>query len=832
MSTTGLPSSLRTGETRVVTVRMRNTGGTTWTGSKGYQLGSQSPVNNTTWGLNRKAVSGSVAPNGVHSFKLTIKAPSKPGNYSFRWRMLRESGGDPTNPNPPPAITSSGSPWFGAQTPSRTITVTSAPTDGASFVSYAGLPSSMTAGSTKTVTVTMKNTGGTTWTAGGGYKLGSQGAPNNTTWGLKEKTVAGSVAPNRSHVFTLTIKAPSTAGSYSFSWRMRRNGTWFGDASTSRAITVTSPPADKARFVSYSGLPSSMTAGSTKTVTVTMKNTGTTTWTAGAGYKLGSHTSAATPPWGLRQVALSGSVAPNESHAFTFTMTAPSTAGSYGFGWRMLRGTKWFGWASPSETITVTLPPRDDASFDSVSGVPGTMTAGGVEQVSVTVRNMGNTTWSRSGGYALNEVSGDWGIAAVELPAGVTVAPNAVHTFQVDMTAPESPGPYELELRMRKGSNGWFGARSTHGVEVALPEGVLVDRVVDAAPLDPCHRFTLASAQRVKFSVTERTGLPLTGGPRTYSWKRDLEAGEHKVCVRRNAGSSLRVPADRYDVKVEAIGATEQEASSADDADPDSVTAEVEGPELCAIDGGEQPDCDTPPPIIDEVITVIEDHYEFTYDVNMPWPRDFWDDYPWDWEPIYEYLAENFKREYYVDADEDGLIDDLADVADFTDCRSRNFKENELFGAAWGGENTKRNHSGIDMNTKRTPVWFRSPETGMLTYHDQWARTVDPETGEEVLDVGNHYGCGHWAKITVEDGKYWQICHLDVRTDFPEGPVYAGSFIGFYGKTGTVFGAHLHLAFRNADGTPLNPLSRWGGKDEMEGTGDWTFGPEPNSCEE
>ncbi len=108
VSTTGLPSSMKTGETRVVTVRMRNTGTTRWTGSKGYQLGSQSPANNTTWGLKRKAVSGSVAPNGVHSFKLAITAPKKPGTYAFRWRMLRELKPDPLDPNPPVAILGGG----------------------------------------------------------------------------------------------------------------------------------------------------------------------------------------------------------------------------------------------------------------------------------------------------------------------------------------------------------------------------------------------------------------------------------------------------------------------------------------------------------------------------------------------------------------------------------------------------------------------------------------------------------------------------------------------------------------------------------------------------
>ena len=228
----------------------------------------------------------------------------------------------------------------------------------ASFVSYSNLPATMTKGETRTLSVTMKNTGTSTWTAATGYALGSKNSPTGV-WGLNHVSVSGSVAPNATHTFTFTITAPSTAGSYTFQWRMLQSGeddrperpivassstVWFGSLTTSRTITVAAASTDGASFVSYSGVPTTMTVGETATVSVKMENTGTSTWTAGGGYKLGSQGPKDNTTWGLSRVALSKSVAAKAPHTFTFEITAPSTAGSYTFSWRMLReGVAWFG---------------------------------------------------------------------------------------------------------------------------------------------------------------------------------------------------------------------------------------------------------------------------------------------------------------------------------------------------------------------------------------------------------------------------------------------------------------------------------------------------------
>ena len=239
-------------------------------------------------------------------------------------------------------------------------------TDNAQFISQS-VPTTLAPGQTATASVTMKNTGTTTWTRAGGYKLGSQNPQDNFTWGLNRVWLSSkeSVAPGQSKTFTFTITAPSTPGFYNFQWRMVHElVTWFGAFSTNQQILVAS--IDNAQFISQS-VPSTLSPGQTATASVTMKNTGTTTWTRAAGYKLGSQNPQGNLTWGLNRVLLSSSesVAPGQSKTFTFTITAPSTPGIYNFQWRMLQElVRWFGAFSPNRQISVTGPQQINLSSD------------------------------------------------------------------------------------------------------------------------------------------------------------------------------------------------------------------------------------------------------------------------------------------------------------------------------------------------------------------------------------------------------------------------------------------------------------------------------------
>lgn len=111
-------------------------------------------------------------------------------------------------------------------------------------------------------------------------------------------------------------------------------------------IAVAAQGVDDARVVS-ADLPAAMPCGGTYPASVTMQNTGTTTWTHsdGNGYKLGA-VDDSDPFYPLTRVYLPADarIDPGQSHRFTMTLTAPAIPGTYLTDWRMVHeGVRWFG---------------------------------------------------------------------------------------------------------------------------------------------------------------------------------------------------------------------------------------------------------------------------------------------------------------------------------------------------------------------------------------------------------------------------------------------------------------------------------------------------------
>jgi thermolysin len=111
-----------------------------------------------------------------------------------------------------------------------------------------------------------------------------------------------------------------------------------------------------ATFISQS-VPTSMTTGQSYNVSVTMRNSGTTTWTSDV-YRLSSQNPQDNSVWGFYRVYLPAgtTVPPGSDYTFYFTVTAPSMAGSYNFQWRMVQeGVAEFGNYTPNVLINVTV---------------------------------------------------------------------------------------------------------------------------------------------------------------------------------------------------------------------------------------------------------------------------------------------------------------------------------------------------------------------------------------------------------------------------------------------------------------------------------------------
>ncbi|NQY63931.1 MAG: hypothetical protein HRT38_09400 [Alteromonadaceae bacterium] len=113
-----------------------------------------------------------------------------------------------------------------------------------------------------------------------------------------------------------------------------------------------------ATIVSQEPPPTSMTPGQTVTVSITVNNAGTTTWTVADGHKLGSQNAQGNTTWGFNRLALTEDVAPGANHTFNFDVTAPNTAGTYEFQWRMLQeNVQWFGDYTSNISVDVTSEP-------------------------------------------------------------------------------------------------------------------------------------------------------------------------------------------------------------------------------------------------------------------------------------------------------------------------------------------------------------------------------------------------------------------------------------------------------------------------------------------
>ena len=130
-----------------------------------------------------------------------------------------------------------------------------------------------------------------------------------------------------------------------------------GEIPITSTIPIVPFPND-AEFISQD-VPTIVSPGATVSVSITMKNTGTITWTDTDSYALGSIISPDSSLWGLKQVDLGTgeSVASDESKTFTFDITAPSTEGVYNFEWKMNVGGEWIGDQSDKRLINVTDTP-------------------------------------------------------------------------------------------------------------------------------------------------------------------------------------------------------------------------------------------------------------------------------------------------------------------------------------------------------------------------------------------------------------------------------------------------------------------------------------------
>jgi arylsulfatase A-like enzyme len=103
------------------------------------------------------------------------------------------------------------------------------------------VPETMDPGKTATVSITMRNNGGSIWTATDSYMLGSWNPEDNNTWRISRVALnqGEQIKPGENKIFEFEITAPTVEGKYYFQWRMlEENVEWFGNETRSVVISV------------------------------------------------------------------------------------------------------------------------------------------------------------------------------------------------------------------------------------------------------------------------------------------------------------------------------------------------------------------------------------------------------------------------------------------------------------------------------------------------------------------------------------------------------------------------------------------------------------------
>ncbi|NTX01860.1 S8 family serine peptidase [Myxococcus sp. CA040A] len=314
-----VPTSVVAGSTFHATFTMKNTGSDIWTMATFYRLGSQ-PATSSVWGHQRIYLNptDSAARGQDLTFSTMLTAPTTPGPYTMYWRMVQDGFDTPV--------------YFGAFTEPITINVTLPPRD-AVVVSQSG-PTTVMAGTSFVYDVTLRNTGTLPWRADTGFSLRNL----FPEWSNSNGALAPGeeVAPGAEKTFHVTVNAPTQVRSYALRWQMwQTQAGGFGQSSPLTFIQVI--PRTDATFVGQT-VPARVEPGQSFPVTVTMKNSGDTTWGDSAIVHLAPLPNLQGNNWGHVSVTLEPGdrVKPGDERTFSFTATAPTTTqGPHAFQWRM-----------------------------------------------------------------------------------------------------------------------------------------------------------------------------------------------------------------------------------------------------------------------------------------------------------------------------------------------------------------------------------------------------------------------------------------------------------------------------------------------------------------
>ena len=203
-------------------------------------------------------------------------------------------------------------------------------------------------------------------------------------------------------------------------------------------------------------MPTKMLVGNEYSVKFVIKNSGSQNWTNNSGIAIeaiGNEQGWRPPPFDVRQ-----NISPGKSKELRFKFSAPQKTGLYPLQFKMTRNNKTFGeFSDPFEIVVETVANR--VKFIS-QVIPQNMETGKTYPVIVQFKNEGRTTWTSDVNFKLGSFKSDakeWKQKYIKLKNSAVVPPGEIGSFRFELKAPRQAGTYQLQWRLLKGRNNWFG---------------------------------------------------------------------------------------------------------------------------------------------------------------------------------------------------------------------------------------------------------------------------------------------------------------------------------------------------------------------------------------
>jgi len=454
------PASAGAGTTIQLPVTLTNSGTDTWTaaGSTPVRLSyhwydAAGAV--AVWDGARTALGADVAPGATATVTASIVLPPQPATYSLRLALVKE-----------------GVAWV---TPSAPYPVQAK----AAYLATFGTPvvPALVTGGTYSISVPVTNSGAVPWNTTGTNLVDlsyhwHDAAGNTVVWDGTRTALGADIAPGATATVSARVTAPPTAGTYTLTFDLVREGVSWFQFLGSAPLRTTASVAVATYAASYTiAATTSVFLGESRTLPVTVINSGNVAWNvAGANpIDVAYHirdASGRVVVWDGARTSLGTDLLPGQSRTLNVAYTAPGVAGSYTLSIDAVReGVAWFsGLGSPPATTPLQVTSGFNGGYDQTT-TPGIATIGASLLLNVRVTNYGARTWPATGANAVHLSyhiftpgggvvvwDGQRGVLASDLAIG------QVATVQVPVNLPSATGSYVIAWDLVQEGVAWFSS--------------------------------------------------------------------------------------------------------------------------------------------------------------------------------------------------------------------------------------------------------------------------------------------------------------------------------------------------------------------------------------